>query len=197
MHISIVLTLLDSPSHIIIVPVSPSIDFNRKPHPCYHLQPFPSRRRAIPHWHPFRSTLGSWCGMKSLSFRPLMGRRFRKGSKLCCASSGGGILKRSEARPRVASWHDVKHHRGTRWITTGFPLGVPILRQLRNARGISATPRRGCFERDAHSISSSRSMTEAQRWVKSFEEPGDLELGMVAGTLSLPRAWGPVSKVGK
>jgi len=28
---------------------------------------------------------------------------------------------------------------------TGLPLGVPILLQLRNARGISATPRRGCF----------------------------------------------------
>ena len=91
----------------------------------------------------------------------------------------------------MASWHDIKQHRGTRWVAVcllailGYEYGIsdsvhrtdlllgapgPVLRQLRNARGISATPRRRCFGQNDHSTSSSTSMTEAQRWVKSFEE---------------------------
>ena len=59
---------------------------------------------------------------------------------------------------------------------TGLPPRAPVPRQPVNARNLERNS--DSWRYSGTTISSSRSITEAQRYVKSFEERDDLELGM-------------------
>ena len=62
---------------------------------------------------------------------------------------------------------------------TGLPRRVPVPRQPVDTRGVELD--RESWRYSGTTISSSRSITEAQRYVKSVEEPGELELGTGGG----------------